>query len=88
MEYLRGGELLDQLRKNQSFTEAQVSFLFRQLVSAVHFMHSKRVVHRDLKPEVGVAYGGFTYGVPSVSKLYIAIMGVATILTKWLCFRV
>ena len=56
MEYLRGGELLDRLRKNQSFTEAQVSFLFRQLVSAVHFMHSKRVVHRDLKPEVCKVY--------------------------------
>lgn len=55
MEHLKGGELFDRLRrKDHSFTEAQASTLFRQLVSAVHYMHSKRVVHRDLKPEVGV----------------------------------
>ena len=52
MERLRGGELLDRIRSNNSFTEAQASHLFRQLVAAVHFIHSKRVVHRDLKPEV------------------------------------
>ena len=52
MELLQGGELLEQLRQHQSFTEAQASHLFSQLVSVVHYMHSKRVVHRDLKPEV------------------------------------
>ena len=54
MERLKGGELLDRIRKNKSFTEAQASHLFRQLVSAVHSIHSKRVVHRDLKPEVSM----------------------------------
>ena len=54
MELLKGGELLERLRQNHSFTEAQASYLFYQLVSAVQYMHSKRVVHRDLKPEVGV----------------------------------
>ena len=52
MELMKGGELLDLLRRQHSFTEAQASGLFRQLVSAVSFMHQKRVVHRDLKPEV------------------------------------
>ena len=52
MEHLKGGELLQRLRKQKSFTEAQACSIFRQLVSAVSFMHSKRVVHRDLKPEV------------------------------------
>ncbi len=52
MELMEGGELLDRLRRKHSFTEAQASALFRQLVSAVSFMHQKRVVHRDLKPEV------------------------------------
>ncbi len=52
MELLQGGELLDQLRRHNSFTESQASYLFSQLVSVMHYMHSKRVVHRDLKPEV------------------------------------
>lgn len=52
MEVLGGGELLDRLRQERSLTEARASSIFRQLVSAVHAMHSKRVVHRDLKPEV------------------------------------
>lgn len=51
MEVLGGGELLDRLRQERSLTEARASSIFRQLVSAVHAMHSKRVVHRDLKPE-------------------------------------
>ena len=55
MELLEGGELLEELRRSHAFTEAQASRLFTQLVSAVHYMHTKRVVHRDLKPEVGVA---------------------------------
>ena len=52
MEFLEGGELLERIRRQHSFTEAQASALFKQLVSAVSFMHHKRVVHRDLKPEV------------------------------------
>ena len=56
MELLEGGELLEQLRQNHTFTEAQASALFSQLASAVHYMHSKRVVHRDLKPEVVIIF--------------------------------
>lgn len=51
MELMEGGELLDRLQRQHSFTEAQASSIFRQLVSAVSFMHKKRIVHRDLKPE-------------------------------------
>ena len=52
MELMRGGELLDRLKMRHSFTEAEASAIFQQLVSAVTFMHQKKVVHRDLKPEV------------------------------------
>ena len=54
MELMRGGELLDRLKMRHSFTEAEASAIFQQLVSAVSFMHQKKVVHRDLKPEVHV----------------------------------
>ncbi|XP_056630842.1 ribosomal protein S6 kinase alpha-5-like isoform X1 [Diorhabda sublineata] len=51
MEYLKGGELFDRIRKKSKFTESEASLIMRKLVSAVSFMHSCGVVHRDLKPE-------------------------------------
>ncbi|XP_059485343.1 ribosomal protein S6 kinase alpha-5-like isoform X2 [Neocloeon triangulifer] len=51
LELLKGGELLERIRKKQKFTESEASRIMRQLVSAVSFMHSRGVVHRDLKPE-------------------------------------
>ena len=52
LDYLQGGELLQRIRKKKCFTEPEASAIMRKLVSAVHFMHSQGVVHRDLKPEV------------------------------------
>lgn len=51
-ELLQGGELLERIRRKNLFTESEAGFIFRGLVSAVHFMHSNNIVHRDLKPEV------------------------------------
>uniref|UniRef100_A0A674CPR2 non-specific serine/threonine protein kinase n=1 Tax=Salmo trutta TaxID=8032 RepID=A0A674CPR2_SALTR len=53
MELLRGGELLERIKKKKLFGESEASQLLRSLVSAVGFMHEAGVVHRDLKPEVG-----------------------------------
>ena len=52
MELLEGGELLDRIRNQQSFTEAEASGIMKQLVSVVNHLHNRRIVHRDLKPEV------------------------------------
>ncbi|EEB18286.1 Ribosomal protein S6 kinase alpha-5, putative [Pediculus humanus corporis] len=51
LELLRGGELLERIRRKDRFTESEASQIMRKLVSAVSFMHSHGVVHRDLKPE-------------------------------------
>ncbi|GBM41080.1 Ribosomal protein S6 kinase alpha-5 [Araneus ventricosus] len=51
LELLRGGELLDKIRKKSKFTEVEAGKIARQLVSAINFMHSRGIVHRDLKPE-------------------------------------
>ncbi|XP_074646611.1 ribosomal protein S6 kinase alpha-5-like isoform X2 [Tubulanus polymorphus] len=51
LDLLKGGELLDRIRKKKQFTEIEASQIMRKLVSAVNFMHSRGVVHRDLKPE-------------------------------------
>jgi len=52
MERLTGGELLDRIRRKKQFTETEASCIAQKLVSAVDFIHSKGVVHRDIKPEV------------------------------------
>uniref|UniRef100_A0A1B6DBD3 non-specific serine/threonine protein kinase n=1 Tax=Clastoptera arizonana TaxID=38151 RepID=A0A1B6DBD3_9HEMI len=51
LELLQGGELLERIRRKDRFTESEASYIMRQLVSAVSFMHERGVVHRDLKPE-------------------------------------
>ncbi|CAM1309640.1 RPS6KA5 (predicted) [Pycnogonum litorale] len=51
LELLKGGELLNRIRKKAKFTENEASKIMKKLVSAVHFIHSKGIVHRDLKPE-------------------------------------
>ncbi|KFM65578.1 Ribosomal protein S6 kinase alpha-5, partial [Stegodyphus mimosarum] len=51
LELLKGGELLDRIRKKDKFTEKEANRIFRHLVSAVNSMHAHGVVHRDLKPE-------------------------------------
>lgn len=57
LELLRGGELLERIKRKKLFGEAEASQLLQSLVSAVSFMHEAGVVHRDLKPEVGFALG-------------------------------
>lgn len=47
-ELLEGGELNDRTARMSS---DQLHFVFRQILDAVHFIHSKGVAHRDLKPE-------------------------------------
>ena len=54
MEYLRGGELLDRIKTKRTFSETEACHLMRKIVSIVNFMHEMGVVHRDLKPEVGL----------------------------------
>lgn len=56
LELLRGGELLERIRRKQHFSETEASHIMRRLVSAVSHMHDVGVVHRDLKPEVQLTF--------------------------------
>ncbi|XP_072363945.1 ribosomal protein S6 kinase alpha-5-like isoform X1 [Scyliorhinus torazame] len=51
MELLKGGELLERIKKRKHFTESETSRIMGMLVSAVRYMHDCGIVHRDLKPE-------------------------------------
>ncbi|KAJ2769316.1 hypothetical protein IWQ56_002602 [Coemansia nantahalensis] len=51
MEHNSGGELLHHIRKRGRLHESEARGLFRQIVSAVDYMHQNCVIHRDLKME-------------------------------------
>jgi len=51
MELVTGGELFDRIVQQGSFNEKEASYVTRQVLSGVGYLHSIGIVHRDLKPE-------------------------------------
>ncbi|KAL3791803.1 hypothetical protein HJC23_002434 [Cyclotella cryptica] len=52
-ELCTGGDLFDRLERQSNFcyNEAQCAKLVQQIISAVSYLHSKNIIHRDLKLE-------------------------------------
>ena len=48
MDYAKGGELTNVVKEN-GLDENMCKFYFKQIYSAIQFMHSKNIVHRDIK---------------------------------------
>lgn len=51
LEYAEQGELFDYLVSNRYLQEEDAMEFFRQIVSAVEYLHQLGICHRDLKPE-------------------------------------
>lgn len=45
------GELFEILEDDRSLPEPEVRRIAKQLVRALHYLHSHRIIHRDLKPQ-------------------------------------
>ena len=53
MEYCDGGDLASQIKaaKRHLFSESKILHYFVQMALGLHYMHSNRVLHRDLKTQ-------------------------------------
>ena len=60
MEYANGGEVFDYLVAHGRMKEREARTKFRQILSAVQYMHQKRIVHRDLKVTDRLSHSDFT----------------------------
>ncbi len=51
LEYLRGGELFQQLQSKGIYSEKDAALVFKCVLEALAYCHERNVIHRDLKPE-------------------------------------
>lgn len=51
MEYVKGGDLFDDIALSTKYTERDASSMINNLLHALKYLHNLRIVHRDVKPE-------------------------------------
>ena len=51
MSFVRGGDLFDRIVKKKRFNEPIAQKIMYDLLSVVHYLHLRGIVHNDLKPE-------------------------------------
>uniref|UniRef100_UPI0037E957EA death-associated protein kinase 2 n=1 Tax=Semicossyphus pulcher TaxID=241346 RepID=UPI0037E957EA len=51
LELVSGGELFDFIAEKENLLESEAIEFMKQILEALRFMHSKNIVHFDLKPE-------------------------------------
>lgn len=51
MEFLKAGDLLEELTAKKKFEEREVALMLSNLTSAIAYLHSEQIVHRDVKLE-------------------------------------
>jgi len=49
MELCAGGDLLNFVRKRKKLDEDVAKVIFKQIIDGIGYIHSKRILHRDIK---------------------------------------
>ncbi|XP_069788598.1 serine/threonine-protein kinase ULK1 isoform X3 [Narcine bancroftii] len=78
MEYCNGGDLADYLQLKGTLSEDTIRLFLQQIVGAMKMLHSKGVIHRDLKPQnILLSHVGGRKSNPSNIRIKIADFGFA-----------
>jgi len=51
MEYVPGGEIFTRLNRVGTFSESSAEFYTAEILTALDFLHSHKIIYRDLKPD-------------------------------------
>lgn len=80
LEICPNGSLMELLKARKSLTEPEVRYFMVQIIGAIKYLHSRRVIHRDLKlgniffdPEMELKIGDFGLAsvlAPNTSRKY------------------
>ena len=50
-ELFSGGNLREYVKEKGVFTESQASFVLKNILEGVKYLHNKNIMHRDIKPD-------------------------------------
>ncbi|XP_078083280.1 serine/threonine-protein kinase ULK1 isoform X1 [Mustelus asterias] len=78
MEYCNGGDLADYLHSKGTLSEDTIRLFLQQIAGAMKMLHSKGVIHRDLKPQnILLSCTGGRKSNPNNIRIKIADFGFA-----------
>ena len=68
-DYCKEGELFDEIKAKDRFTEREASYILYQVLLAIRYCHKMRIVHRDIKPENILIVGRESSGLLNVKLI-------------------